>query len=344
MRSARALPWRAAGADGRRDPYHALVAETMLQQTQVSRVVERFAAFLARFPTAADLARADEHEVLALWSGLGYYRRARGLHAAARCIAEMGGAVPGDAPTLRTLPGVGRYTAGAIASIVFGEPEPIVDGNVTRVLMRLEGRDEDPRSAGAVRACWERAGALARAAHRSRARGVSVGVFNEGLMELGALVCTPRAPACGQCPLAGECSARRAGRQSEIPARSAPAPRKDLHAASLLAADARGRLLVERRPARGLWAGLWQAPTVESDVPIPLERAAVAFGVARECLICHDAFVWKTTHRAVRFVVYRSGSAPAALAGREWVSIRALRGRALGSAQRRVLFGPDAAG
>jgi A/G-specific adenine glycosylase len=316
----------------------------MLQQTQVSRVIERFAAFIARFPAAADLARADEHEVLALWSGLGYYRRARGLHAAARRIADMGGTVPADARTLRTLPGVGRYTAGAIASIVFGQPEPIVDGNVTRVLMRLEGRDENPRSPGAIRACWQRAATLADTAHRSRARGVSVGVFNEGMMELGALVCTPRAPACERCPLASDCAARRTGRQGEIPARASPAPRKDLHAVSLLAADARGRLLVERRPARGLWAGLWQAPTIESDRPIPAERAAEVFGVARECLIGHDAFVWMTTHRAVRFVVYRSGSAPAALAGREWVSTRALLSRALGSAQRRVLFGPDTAG
>src|SRR5690606_18237159 len=135
---AREMPWRILP----RDPYHALVSEFMLQQTQVSRVLEKFPAFLARFPTLRHLARADEQDVLAAWSGLGYYRRARNLHAAARAIADrFDGRVPASADDLRSLPGVGRYTAGAVASIVFNQPVPIVDGNVARVLIRLEGRD-----------------------------------------------------------------------------------------------------------------------------------------------------------------------------------------------------------
>lgn len=193
--AARSLPWRALGPDGWRDPYAVLVSELMLQQTQVARVVERFGAFMRRFPTVAALAGADEADVIALWAGLGYYRRARHLHAAAkRIVHEHGGEVPRAAAALRALPGVGRYTAGAIASMAMGQRVPLVDGNVARVLMRLEARAGDVAQGQAW--AWERAGELV-------SSSTSAGAFNEGLMELGATVCVPGRPRCEACPLAG---------------------------------------------------------------------------------------------------------------------------------------------
>jgi len=182
-RHARDLPWRR-----RRTGYRALVAEVMLQQTQVSRVAERYVEFLRRFPTVRGLAEADEQEVLAAWQGLGYYRRARNLHAAARLIvAERGGRIPRTVDGLRQLPGVGRYTAGAIASIVYGAPAPIVDGNVQRVIARWDANDAPPADASTVAETWRRAEDLVGATARP-------GVLNEALMELGATVCTPVNP------------------------------------------------------------------------------------------------------------------------------------------------------
>lgn len=186
--NARDLPWRDAPA-GERDPYRVLVSEIMLQQTQVARVIEKYESFLARFPTIADLAAADEAEVLAEWSGLGYYRRARLLHAAARSVvADQEGEIPRDHATLLTIPGIGRYTAGAIASIAFDQPHPIVDGNVARVVLRIEARAETPNDPKGLKQTWSRAESLVHAAAES---STSPGVFNEGLMELGATICTP---------------------------------------------------------------------------------------------------------------------------------------------------------
>ncbi|MFM7260071.1 MAG: A/G-specific adenine glycosylase, partial [bacterium] len=259
-KSARELPWRQ-----RRDGYRALVSELMLQQTQVSRVVEKFEPFVRRFPTPAALAAAAEDEVLAAWQGLGYYRRARLLHAAAKAVVERhGGRVPEDPQALRALPGVGRYTAGAVSSIVFGAREPIVDGNVTRVFQRLEAR-RGSASDGDVQAwAWERADAFVAAAREP-------GVANEALMELGATVCTPAAPRCGACPLRAQCAAFAAGRMDEIPAPKKRVARKDLVFVTACVRRTDGAVLLEQRPTggrsggapSGLWAGLWQPPAVE---------------------------------------------------------------------------------
>lgn len=256
--AARALPWRQAPA-GRRDPYQVLVSEMMLQQTQVSRVEERFVQFLARFPTIEALANAPEPEVLALWAGLGYYRRARLLHAAARSVVEHHqGRVPRDLAGLLQLPGVGRYTAGAIASIAFDQPEPLVDGNVSRVLLRLEGVDMASDDPSAQKLVWARAAQLVEAAPRP-------GAFNESLMELGATVCTPANPACAACPWAHACVATRAGSQSRIPLPKARPARTTLWFDCVVLSDQRGRTLLEQRPDRGLWAGLWQPPSLEAS-------------------------------------------------------------------------------
>ncbi|MEO1717302.1 MAG: A/G-specific adenine glycosylase [Planctomycetota bacterium] len=342
----RDLPWREVGPGGRRDAYRSLVSEIMLQQTQVARVEEKFGPFLDRFPTVHDLAAAPIDDVLALWSGLGYYRRARNLHRCAQDIVKRFGEVPESAEDLETLPGVGRYTAGAVASIVFDAPAPIVDGNVTRVLLRLEGEDLDPKDAQTVVFCWSRADELVSTAARSRTPGVSPGVFNEATMELGALVCTPKTPGCDRCPLNGACVARRDGREHQIPRPKRAAAKRPLHMASLLVRDANGRFLVEQRPGTGLWAGIWQPPTLESDRPIRKSAVAKHFGVASEALSRDDAklegLVWETSHRTVHVSVYRSGSPPRNTSERRWLTERELDRRALGSLQRRILFGTDA--
>lgn len=308
-RAARPLPWRTdlATPSRPRDPWHCLVAEAMLQQTQVARVLGPFARFIAEFPTPAHLARAEERRVLALWAGLGYYRRARNLHAAARAIVQHhAGRLPDDPAALGALPGVGRYSAGAIASIAFNRPEPILDGNVRRVLLRLRGVAMNPANPATDRWAWARAADIARAADRP-------GVVNEALMELGATTCTPGPrPACDACPLAHLCAARAAGTQARIP-RPKPAPtRSALWLACIIISDRRGRVLIRQRPPSGLWAGLWQPPTLELDAP-PRDPHTAAAEFARPwCagpLRHAGTFSALLTHRRLTVAVF---AAPAA--------------------------------
>ncbi len=321
---ARPLPWRRTP----RDPYLSLVSEYMLQQTQVSRVLEKFGPFTSRFPTLAALASAGVDDVLAEWSGLGYYRRARHLHACARAIAERhGGVVPAGVPELMGLPGIGRYTAGAIASIVYNRPAPIVDGNVARVLLRVRG-ERAPQVEGMAFA-WRQAEALAGASR-------DVAAFNEGLMELGATVCTPARPRCGECPISGLCAARARGEQDQIPAPKAAAVRSTLHMACVVVRDGRGRVLLEKRPETGLWAGLWQPPTVESSRRRPT-RDAVIEALGAEGLRRVGAFAHTTTHRDVQFTVY--GAERVAVVGRRWFTPAEAAGLAMGNAQRRIVSG-----
>ncbi len=258
---ARDLPWRRG-----RTPWRALVGELMLQQTQVSRVAERFEAFLERFPTPAAMVAAGEDEVLAAWEGMGYYRRARMLHAAAvRIVERHGGDVPDDPKAILDLPGVGRYTAGAIASIVFGRREPIVDGNVVRVVARLAAVDARADDPALVASTW-------RAAEELVAVAGDPGVLNEGLMELGATVCTPVNPRCERCPIASGCLGRARGLESEVPRPKSKPVRTVIHIHLVLVR--RGEeILLERRPRGGVWGGLWQPIGVESA--IELEPRAV---------------------------------------------------------------------
>lgn len=327
-RSARALPWRRRGARTRRDPYATLVSELMLQQTQAARVAERFGPFLERFPSPAALARADEAEVLSRWSGLGYYRRARHLHAAARAVVERhAGLVPADGPSLRGLPGVGPYTAGAVASLAYDRPEPIVDGNVARVLLRVGGRAGAAGERDTDRWVWARAGDLVRVAS-------SPGDCNEALMELGATVCTPRGPSCDRCPIAERCVAFRDGLQGDIPRPRARPGQRPVLARSVLVRDRRGRVLMERRPDDGMWAGLWQTPTIESggDRAPPLRVPGVR-AVEPEPL---ETFTYQTTHRLFEVRVHR-GTGGRASARRRWTEPAELEELGLSSLQRRVL-------
>ncbi|MFN0067708.1 MAG: A/G-specific adenine glycosylase, partial [Limisphaerales bacterium] len=218
---ARDLPWRRT-----RDPWAVLVSEVMLQQTQVRTVIPYWERWMRRFPDAASLAAVGEDEVLKAWEGLGYYRRARSLQAAARAlVAEHAGLIPRGFDDILALPGVGRYTAGAVASIAFNQPAPILDGNVIRVLARLFAVEGDPAARGVNARLWEIAGELVTAAARREKPGErACSALNQSLMELGATVCTPKAPGCPACPVRRRCAAHRTGRVAELPApRARPA-------------------------------------------------------------------------------------------------------------------------
>ena len=260
-RSRRDLPWRRSS-----DPYRVWISEAMLQQTRVEAVIPHYARFLARFPTVEALAAAAEDDVLAAWSGLGYYRRARALAAAARAIvAQHGGRFPRERRQALALPGVGPYTAAAVLSIAYGASEPLVDGNVARVLARVLALESPSGSGELQRRCEALAARLvppAAGAGTGGAGDPDPGTWNQALMELGALVCTPRAPLCGACPWAARCAARARGLQGELPR---PAARPATLAVRLeIALAQRGEeVLLVRRPAGGRMAGLWELPARE---------------------------------------------------------------------------------
>jgi len=303
----------------------------MLQQTQVARVVERFTAFVARWPTVERLAAAPVDEVLAEWQGLGYYRRARRLHDAARaCVERFAGRVPQRPDDLATLPGVGRYTAGAIASIVHGERAPIVDGNVARVLLRVHGRELVAADRATLDWAWSTARSMVDAAG-------SPAALNEGLMELGALVCTPRAPRCEACPWRERCVARREGSVGRIPVVPAKAARPTVRWDTIVMQDARG-LVLERRGESGLWAGLWQTPTIEHAVGDDADGFdAVRAWRGITGITPAGSFKVVTSPRTVRFRVWVA-PAPARLRkGWRRIAPGDLARHAMSNAMRRVL-------
>lgn len=255
---ARVLPWRRD-----RDPYAIWVSEIMLQQTQVATVIPFFERFLHSFPTVAALAAADEHDVLRHWEGLGYYRRARMLHAAARrVVAEHQGRIPDDPHLFGTLPGIGRYTLGAVLSQAFERRLPILEANSLRVLCRLGGVRDDPRTPSVQRWLWDSAAALLPTRH--------VGDFNQALMELGALVCTAGTPDCVACPLAKHCVARQLNLQEEIPCKAPPPVVEKVSEVAVVVRRGADVLLVKRPPTANRWANMWEfphGPMVEDETP-----------------------------------------------------------------------------
>lgn len=254
----RDLPWRRT-----RDPYGIWVSEVMLQQTRVETVIPYYERWMDQFPTAAALAQAPEDQVLKAWEGLGYYSRARNLHQAVReVVSSYGGEVPADPEAFAALPGVGPYIKGAVQSIAYGRPVPAVDGNVLRVLSRIYNLDDDVTQP-ATRRKME---ALVTAVIPPDAAGD----FNQGLMELGALVCIPGQPRCGECPVAGHCQALAAGRTRDLPVRSRKTPPRRVRMAAGVVQDG-SHLLLTRRPSRGLLAGLWEFPSTE----VPAEATPV---------------------------------------------------------------------
>ena len=250
---ARDLPWRRTS-----DPYAIWISEVMLQQTQVETVKPYFERFHQRFPRVRDLAAADESEVLRLWEGLGYYRRARQLHAASRRIVdEFAGQFPTQLADVMSLPGIGRYTAGAILSIAFDQRQPILEGNTIRVYSRLLGYRSDPRSTAGQRELWQFAEAIL---PKSR-----VGAFNQAMMELGSEVCVPKRPDCASCPLMASCRAREHGWQDQIPI---PPQRKTKYedvTEVAVVVRRRGRVLIRQCGPNERWAGMWDFPRLVAD-------------------------------------------------------------------------------
>jgi A/G-specific adenine glycosylase len=258
-RHARDLPWRRS-----RDPYRIWVSEIMLQQTQVATVEPYFARFVDTWPTIADLAAAERYQVLRLWEGLGYYRRAVQMHeAAGRIVAEHGGQFPRDPQAVLRLPGIGRYTAGAILSIAFDARQPILEANTLRLFSRLLAFRGQPTSSAGQRLLWAMAEAVLPARH--------VGQFNQALMELGSQVCTPRRPSCGACPVRMLCRAACANLVAEIPRPKVKPAVEQVREAALIVRNA-GRVLLVQRPAGARWAGLWDFPRFPVDGSTPAEQ------------------------------------------------------------------------
>jgi len=291
--SARDLPWRET-----RDPYAIWVSEVMLQQTRVDTVIPYYQRFLETFPNPRALAEADEDAVLSRWSGLGYYRRARLLHAGVReVVAQYGGEVPEDPEARRGLPGVGRYTAGAIGSIAFDKEEPVVDGNVTRVLARLFRIDTPVGKTTTTRRLWEEAARLV--------PGERPGAFNQALMELGATVCTPKQPHCESCPVAAECEAFIHREVDAFPAQRARRPPKEVELSAVVATRGRGAdrkvwLIKSEQP---LFGGLWGVPMTEGGARSALREAGLQARLGSEPV---GEVEHVLTHRRLRIAVYRA--------------------------------------
>ena len=245
------LPWQHP-----RTPYRVWLSEVMLQQTQVSTVIAYFQRFVTALPTLTALAKASEDQVLALWSGLGYYSRARNLHRAAQiCVERHDGQLPADLEQLAALPGIGRSTAGAILAQAFDQAQPILDGNVRRVLARWHGIVGWPGAAAVQRRLWQLA--------QTHVPSTRAADYTQAIMDLGAMVCTRVRPRCAQCPLATDCVAFREQRTHELP-QARPARSKPVRSTVLLIArDAQGRFLLERRPPSGIWARLWSLPEAD---------------------------------------------------------------------------------
>jgi A/G-specific adenine glycosylase len=304
-KNGRDLPWRRTI-----DPYAILVSEIMCQQTQVATVLPYFERWMRRFPDCDALAAASEYEVLALWQGLGYYSRARNLHRAAQVVAERGG-FPGVVEEIRALPGVGRYTAGAVAAFAYDLPEPLVDANIARVLARVFAIAEATNGTAGMEKIWARAGQL-----QAEAGGRA---FNGGLMEIGALICTPRTPGCGECPVAGWCAAKARSLQNELPVKKAG--RKTVLVAERCALITRdGRVLLEHQSG-SRWRGLWKLPALER---IP---------AGKPIFVTEYPF----THHKVTLSVYRGRPSRNAKPGCEWHAVSAIETVPMAAAHRRAL-------
>ena len=280
------LPWQ-----NTRDPYRVWLSEVMLQQTQVATVRDYFARFLNRFSDVAALAAASQDEVLGLWSGLGYYSRARNLHRCAQQVMQLhGGAFPTDAHTLATLPGIGPSTAAAIASLCFAERVAILDANVKRVVTRVRGFDADVAVAANARALWDAATQLLPTPRRAKQ---DMARYTQGMMDLGAMVCSPKKPLCQQCPVAVDCAAGKAGDPERYPVRSRALKRSSQALWLLWAQSRSGAVWLARRPSPGVWGGLYCLPLFDSETALR-ERLGVQ---AQQHLVCEPAFTHVLTHK-----------------------------------------------
>jgi A/G-specific adenine glycosylase len=330
---ARSLPWRKS-----QDPYQVWVSEIMLQQTQVDTVIPYYQRWLKRFPTVKALAEAPLANVLSLWEGLGYYSRARNLHKAAQQVrAEFGGRVPPTLDELRTLPGIGRYTAGAIASIAFNLDTAVLDGNVKRVLARVFNLTDDVKSPAGEKKLWALAESLVPAGR--------AGDYNQAVMDLGATVCVPQNPTCLICPLLGICESQKLGVQNERPVvkRKPPTPHYEVTAAII---RHRGRVLITQRPLDKLLGGLWEFPGGKQEADESLieclvreieEELGMQIEVSEQRLLLKHGF----THFKITLHVFEAqwlGGDPQAkeVAALKWVKLAELPNYAMGKTDRQI--------
>lgn len=331
----RDLPWRRDA----HDPYRVWISETLLQQTQVATVIPYYRRFLARFPNVRALAAAPLDDVLKAWEGAGYYARARNLRRAAQeIVARYGGRIPQTVEELLTLPGIGRYTAGAIASIAFNRDAPILDGNVTRVLCRYFNVTDDPTRAETQRELWELAGELL-------PRG-KAGQFNQALMDLGATICTPKTPSCADCPIHRGCAAQRLGIQEQLPAKR---KRKTLphHQVAVGIIWKRGKILIAKRFAKDLLGGMWEFPGGHQEKGESLaqcvarelhEELAITVKVEKEFAVVDHAYShFSITLHAFHCRWLRGRPRAIGCAAWKWVSPRELSHYAFPAANRRVI-------
>jgi len=337
----RDLPWR-----NTRDPYAIWVSEAMLQQTRVDTVIPYWHRFLQAFPTVADLAAAPLDDVLKLWEGLGYYSRARNLRLAAqKVVAEFDGRLPDTVPLLKTLPGIGPYMAGAVASIAFQKPEPLLDGNVERVLTRLYAIGEPVSDPNTKRKLWQLAAELV--------PQQAPGDFNQGLMELGATICIPKAPGCVTCPLSEACAAHASGTPERYPLKPKKAAVPHHHIAVAVVTHQDKWLLV-RRPETGLLGGLWEFPggqLAAGEPPVDgvslrlRERFALAVTPVRPLTPVNHLF----SHRRVTLHPFLCSAASGTVSPRyhsefRWVSAETVNALALPRAHRKIAAALEQAG
>ena len=350
VRHARDLPWRRTS-----DPYAIWVSEIMLQQTQVKTVIPYWVRWMKQLPTVHALARATPAKIHKLWEGLGYYTRVRNMQKAARLIlARHGGEFPTDFDQVLELPGIGRYTAGAVCSIAFNQPQPILDGNVIRVLTRVFGMEGDPKEKSVNAQLWELAGQLVAEAHRldrAGARHVATNSYggksflcselNQSLMELGALVCTPRQPRCTACPLMRRCFARKHARTEELP-RLAPRQASTRRRFVAFVIEQRGRFLVQQRPADVVNAHLWEFPNVEiaPDESNPSEAGGTALGFTPAATHHLCSLRHSITRYRIQLDVFRADTTlPASEHSGSWFAKSELHRLPFTSAHRKVLAG-----
>ena len=304
----RDLPWRVDPS-----PYHTWLSEIMLQQTQIEAVIPYYHRFLQELPTIEDLANVEDDRLLKLWEGLGYYSRARNLKKAAqKVMEEYGGNLPITAKELRALPGIGDYTAGAIASMSFGQPEPAVDGNVLRVFTRITGDTGDITQTAVKKR-------ITKSLREIYPTGADAGDFTEGLMELGETLCIPNgAPRCETCPVSEFCIANRENLTEKIPVKTEKKKRK-IQEKTVFVLECNGKFALQRRPEKGLLSGMWELPNTDEDTKgecpysvsvleiKPLEKAVHIFthiewhmkGVYCKCTTCSDQFVWVTPQELI---------------------------------------------
>lgn len=334
------LPWQQT-----RDPYRVWLSEIMLQQTQVTAVIPYYLKFLSRFPDVASLAHADSQEVMAHWAGLGYYARARNLHACAqRVMLDWAGRFPPDAAGLATLPGIGPSTAAAIAAFCYGERAAILDGNVKRVLARYFAIDGDPTTRIIEQTLWQLARDELPTATQLRRDPLIMTAHTQGLMDLGATVCTRSRPLCAQCPLIKGCTAHAQGRVDELPW---PRAKKKLPERSIgmLIACHRGKVLLQQRPDSGIWGGLWSLP--EFDAALSAEQGCYQLGVTASETQRLSAFLHVFTHYKLTIepvlVVASTSSTTVSQVSKatrtEWVPVAQLSSRGMPAPVRKLIDG-----